>query len=265
MEHIRAEDELAVHVEERLQSGTALSRPRRQRRTRRVHFRARVDVFLPVVRQMVHEATHQDVRDQPRGRHALVDDLRRNRLLHQGLAALAGPFAADVAVYEELGRHDVELLGDVLADAYHRLAAIRRWAGGVLGLVPVLDASQVLGQHLAPRLALGLLVGRRRRCLAALALQGQQLRLAAGLIFGESVLEHLALLGVHALGLGAEPPGLLAAQLERDPFDFHVLELDRLRLTCDLFVALVELLALLADELALLADASQHLRGNFGQ
>ena len=96
------------------------------------------------------------------------------------------------------------LLGDVLADAHHRLAAIRRWAGGVLGLVPVLDASQVLGQHLASRLALGLLVGRRRRCLAALALQGQQLRLQAGLVFGERLLEHLALLGVHAFGLGSE-------------------------------------------------------------
>ena len=130
---------------------------------------------------------------------------------------------------------------------------------------PVLDAPQVIGQDRAPRLALGLLVGRRRRCLAALALQGQQLRLQAGLIFGEGLLEHLALLGVHAFGLGTEPPGLQACQLERDPLDLHVLELDRLRLACDLFVALVELLALLVDELALLTDASQHLRGNIGQ
>ena len=88
-----------MHVKERLQSGTALSRPGRQRRTRCVHVRARVDVFLAVVRQVVDEAAHRHVCDQRRGRHALVDDLRRNRLLHQCLAAVAGPLAADVVVY----------------------------------------------------------------------------------------------------------------------------------------------------------------------
>ena len=130
---------------------------------------------------------------------------------------------------------------------------------------PVLDAPQVIGQDRAPRLALELLVGRWRRCLAALALQGLQLGLEAGLVFGECLFEHLALLGVHAFGLGTEPVGLQATELERDPFDLHVLELDRLRLLGDLFVPLVKLLALLADELALLTDARQHLRGNFGQ
>ena len=154
-------------------------------------------------------------------------------------------------MHEELGRHDVELLGDVFADACHGLAATRRWAGGVLGLVAVLDASQVLGQHRTSRFDLGLLVGRRCRCLATLALQSQQLCLQAGLIFGQRLLEHLALLGVHAFGLGAEPVGLQAAQLERDAFDLHILELDRLRLAC--------------DELGLLADTGQHLRGDLGQ
>ena len=65
------------------------------------------------------------------------------------LAAPAGPLAVDVPVHEELRRHDVQPLADVLADAHHRLAAVRCRAGGVLGLVVVLDAAQMLGQRLA--------------------------------------------------------------------------------------------------------------------
>jgi hypothetical protein len=57
-------------------------------------------------------------------------------------------------------------------------------------------------------------------------LQGLQLRLEVGLVLGQRVLEHLALLGVHRLGLRAELPGLQARQLERDAFDLGVLELD---------------------------------------
>lgn len=54
--------------------------------------------------QVVGEAADQHVRDQPRRGHALVDDLRLDRLPHQGLAALACPLASDVAVHEELDR-----------------------------------------------------------------------------------------------------------------------------------------------------------------
>ena len=47
---------------------------------------------------------------------------------------------------------------------------------------------------------------------------------------GEGLLEDLALLGVHALGLGAEPPGLQPGELERDALDLGVAPLDGLGL-----------------------------------
>jgi hypothetical protein len=68
---------------------------------RGVHARARVDLFLAVVRDVVDEAANQRVCDQPRRRDALVDDLRIHRLQQQDLAALAGPLAAHMTVHEE--------------------------------------------------------------------------------------------------------------------------------------------------------------------
>ena len=124
-------------------------------------------------------------------------------------------------MHEELGRHDVQPLAHVFTDAHHRLAAA---AGGVLGLMMVLDATQVLGQRLATRLALVLrngLVG-----LIAFALQCLQLRIEIGLVFGKRRFEQLTLLGVHCLGLRAELPALQPSQLERDALDLGVLVLD---------------------------------------
>ncbi len=53
-------------------------------------------------RQVIHEARHQRVGDQTCRGHAIVDDLRLHRLLHEPLAAPARPLAADVPVHEEL-------------------------------------------------------------------------------------------------------------------------------------------------------------------
>ena len=138
----------------------------------------------------------------------------------------------------------------VLAHAHHRLAAIRRWAAGVLGLVLMFDTHQVFGQRLAlgaaPRL------GRRRiKLRAGLRLQGFELGLQAGLVGGPRLLEQLALLGVHAFGLGRELPCLQARQLEGDALELGVLEFDG-------SVALGNLLALLADAL-------EHLCGHLSQ
>ena len=63
-----------------------------------------------------------------------TEDLRRGRLLHHQLAALASPLAPDLALHEELRRDDVKPLAHVLAHANHRLAAVWRRAVGVLGL-----------------------------------------------------------------------------------------------------------------------------------
>ena len=117
-----------------------------------MHARERVDLLQTVVR---HEVRRQRVGDQACHRHAFVDDLRLYRLLHELLATLADPLAADMPVHEELGGHDVQPLAQVLADAHHRLPARGREAVGVLRLVAVVDAAQVLGQLLAPVLALG--------------------------------------------------------------------------------------------------------------
>jgi hypothetical protein len=210
-----------MRLEQRRQGSAAGTRPRRQRRARRVHARSCVDLLQPVVRHVVHEVRHQRVRDESCRGHALVDDLRRHGLLHQLLAALARPLAADVPMHEELGRHDVQPLAHVLADAQHRLAAL---AGRVLGFVVVFDAAQVLGQRLAARLALH--VG---ECLVrriGIALQDQQPRGQIGFVLGQRVLEHPTLLSVHRLGARAELPGLQPRELERDALDLRVLEQD---------------------------------------
>ena len=206
MQHSGAKHEFLLHIEERVQCGPSLARPGGQRRARRVHARAGVDRLLPVVRNVVDEAAHQRVGDEPGSGHALVDHLRLDRRLHQDLAAPARPFAAHVMVDEELGRHDVELLGDVLADAHHGLAATRGWAGGALGFVLVLDAPQVLGQRLATWWALGLLVVGVCCLVAGLAQQGCELGLQTRLIFGKRLLEQMPLLGAHAFGLRFEFP-----------------------------------------------------------
>ena len=91
-------------------------------------------------------------------------------------------------------------------------------------------------QCFALGLALGLVFWLLVWCVPALGgvgLQGSQLRLQAGLISGQSLLEDGALLGVHALGLGAKLPGLQSGQLERDAFDFRVAPLDGMGIGVD--------------------------------
>ena len=82
----------------------------------------------------------------------LVVHLRGHGGSGNRLAARAGVFAADVAQHEELGRHAVQLLADLFADALEGLTA---GAVGLGDLVAVLDAGQACGQRLAHGLALG--------------------------------------------------------------------------------------------------------------
>ena len=179
--------------------------------------------------------------------HPLVDDVGLNRLLHQSLAALARPLATNVAMYEEFSRHNVQLLAHIFANAHHGLAAI---AGGVLWFVVVLHTSQMFGQCLAFGLTRRRFASRLARR-TGFALQGIELRLKTCLIGRQRLFEQLPLLGVHALGLGTEAPGLQAGQLKRDALDLDVTKLDGLRLR--------------GDELALLADVLQQRGRNFSQ
>jgi hypothetical protein len=100
----------------------------------------------------------------------------------------------------------------------------------------------VLGQRLTARAARRVLgLGWR---LGQCGLQCGELRLQIGLVLQHRVLEHLALLGVHGLALGAELPALQTRELEVDllqlgiaPGDVAVLALDELLLDFE-FVAL---------------------------
>jgi hypothetical protein len=185
------------------------------------HHRPAIDqVHTPV-----HEPADQHVRRKARGGDTVVNDLGCCRLLHQELAALAHPLATDLALNEELRRNDVQALADVLADAKHRLAA---GAGRALGLHDLIDPREVRWQGLALGLAFGwALLWRWLR--GALGLQRFQLRLKAGLVRGQRLLEDLALLCVHALGLRAESPRPQPCELEGDLLDLRIAPLDGLR------------------------------------
>ncbi|MNM94790.1 hypothetical protein D3C81_1072090 [compost metagenome] len=81
---------------------------------------------------MVGELRDHDVGQQPRGRDAFVDDLRRNRCLDQGFALIADPLATDVPLNGEHARRVVEFLADILADTLESAAAL---AMAVVGFV----------------------------------------------------------------------------------------------------------------------------------
>ena len=260
-QHRRAQHEALVHRAQRLKCRTPRAAPGRQRRARGVHARARVDVLLPVVRQVIGKAADQRVRHQPAGGDAAIDHVGLGRLLHQLLAAPAGPLAVDVAVHEELCRDDVELLAHILAHTLHRRTAAGVRASGVGRLVVVLDALQMLGQRLAARPARRIL--RRRGGLRQLGLQLGQLRLQAGLVLDQRLGEQRALLRRHGLGLGAELPALEPCQLEVDllqpriaPGDLAALVLDLARLLLDLLAHLAQHLHDLRRQL-LLVDTGQ--------
>ena len=85
-------------------------------------------------------------------------------------------------------------------------------------------------------------------------MQGSELGLKARLVGRTRLLEDAALLGVHALGPGAELPGIEPRQLEREALDLRVASLDGLGLR-------VDALAQRIDVLGLLGDVGQHLRG----
>ena len=204
---------------------------------------------------------------EPAGGDAAVDDLRIGRLLHQALdalalAAAASPLAIDVAVHEELRRNDVQSFADVLADAGHRLAAVRCRAVGVLGLVVVVDATQMVGQRLAARatrgrLELGLRLGQR-------SLQRGELRFEVGFVLQQRVLEHLPLIGRHGLALGAELPALQARQLEGDFLDLRVAVGDVAVLALEQLLLEFELMAVALQLAGFVGDVLEHLRGQRG-
>src|ERR1700685_3545157 len=64
------------------------------------------------------------MRQQARGRDALVNDMGWNRRLYDRFTRAADPLAAHMLLDLERTGHVVELLGDILADALHLAAAL---------------------------------------------------------------------------------------------------------------------------------------------
>ena len=116
-------------------------------------------------------------------------------------------------------------LADVFAHALHRLATFTR---GVLGLDACVYTRQMFGQWLALGFAFGSrLLGHWGRRLGS-SLQRRQPGFQIGHVGRQGLGEELALLGAHALGLGAEAPVLQPRQLEGDLLDLRVAPLDGL-------------------------------------
>ena len=95
---------------------------------------------------------NQHLRDQRLGRQPALDDpWRRRRLDHRALARAAAVARPTCDQHPEGGRHDIEPLGNILADLVERTAA----AGAVLALDvdDLLDPLEVRWQGAAVALA----------------------------------------------------------------------------------------------------------------
>lgn len=115
---------------------------------------AGVDLRLAIERQMVGIFGNEDVGDGRLGGHAALDQPCRRRRLDDdalaGRAAIAGTAGDE---HPELRRHDVETLGEVLADDMQGMAAAR--TGLVLDVDDHLDPRQVGRQRASICPALG--------------------------------------------------------------------------------------------------------------
>jgi hypothetical protein len=171
---------------------------------------------------------HQHLSQQAGGGEALVDDVWRHRGLDEPslstlMAAGADPLAAHVALDAEDTGLVVELLGHVLADALHGLAAA---AGGVVGFVVNLPARQVRGQLLA--LGLLLFFGRGLGRLVNFDLGSDCSQVGIQRLFDQAFL-----LGAVGLGLRSELQPLEHGHLVCELVDGGLLEGNLARLPDD--------------------------------
>ena len=81
---------------------------------------------------MVGELRNHDMGQQPCGRDALVDNVRRNRCLDQRFAVITNPLASDVAFDSEHARRVVEFFADILANTLEGAATL---AMAIVGFV----------------------------------------------------------------------------------------------------------------------------------
>ena len=162
-------EEFARGLEALQQPGVqGLEQPRRaagpvgQGRAVQIDPLAGVDLSLAVERQVIGVLGDDDMGHGRLGRQPALDQPRRRRRLHH--AVLAGPTGVLGATHHQhpqLRGHDVQPLGDVLADPVHGAAAAR--AGLVLDIDDRLDARQVRRQRSAVGPPLGGPFGPGRR------------------------------------------------------------------------------------------------------
>ena len=157
MQHRLLQHLFVQRIDDGLQVHPAHAHPRAQRRLRDRESGPGKDALLPIQGQMISVFGNQDISQQCRSRHALVDHLRRHGSLYQRLAGIANPFAANMALDREHARRVVELLADVLADAHAQTVA---GTSQVLGLVMDLGARQMRWQRGALWLLTGLALWR---------------------------------------------------------------------------------------------------------
>ena len=215
VQHRTLEQHRPQRIDQRLQVHAASTDPLRQRRARYGQASPFEDAFLPIQRLVIGVLRHQHLGQQPRGRQALVDHLRRHRRLDQRLALRTGPFAANVALDMEHARGVVELLAHVLADALQRAAAT---AHGSLRLMAHFHPRQMRRQ----RATLGLLLRRLRRRRRS---QRRKLRRDRFQIGIDRLIEQAALRAVQLFAARGKLPALEHRHLMRELLDLELLVL----------------------------------------
>src|SRR5674476_680776 len=118
MEHRVSEDFSFERIHQRLQLHTTNAHPLRQGRAWQLYTGASKNTFLAVQRQMVAVLGHQHLGQQARSGDAFVNDLRGHWRLDERFTFLAHPFAPNMLFNREHARCVVQLLWDILADAF---------------------------------------------------------------------------------------------------------------------------------------------------
>ena len=171
--------------------------------------------FLPVQRQVIEVLGHQHLRQQAGRGHALVDDVRRHRRLHQRLAAGADPLAADVALHREHARACSRASRPRPRRCASSRSRSRRWCsrarGGSRGAAGAPAAAGAWACFLSP-------------CVLLWRLDASSSRLQRRQVGVDRLFEQALLLGAEGLALGGELQPLEHRHLVRELVDDGLLE-----------------------------------------
>src|SRR6185437_1329681 len=179
---------------------------------------------------MIEVLGNEHLRQQARGGDPLVDDMRCDRRLDEGLAASADPFAADVALDLEHSRGVIELLAHILPDA---LQAAATSTLGLLRLVADLPTREAGRQRHPAWLRFG--------CRRWLVLQRFELEADGLQIRINALIQKRALYRIEHLAVTAVAPALEGRHLVGELIDLQLLVFEFLIALCQQRIALGEL------------------------